>query len=172
MIPEGMACLILKTVSMESGQPEFLHYKRSHFVTRLPLSYRYSPAHAWVQSQPNGICRVGLTKFATRMLGDIVDHGFDTKVGSTIRPGDVLGWIEGFKAISDVFCIGQGKFVGSNAELKADVTLISEDPYGRGWLYEFEGEPDAGCVDVEAYRAILDATIDRMLEKQKGQEIA
>lgn len=172
MIPGRAACLIFKNVSMETGNSETLYYKRSHFVTRLPLSYRYSPAHAWVMTQANGISRVGLTKFATRMLGDIVDHGFDTKVASPISPGEVLGWVEGFKAISDVFSIGQGTFIGSNPGLRPDVTLISEDPYGKGWLYEFEGEPDAGCVDVETYRAILDATIDRMLEKQKGQDIA
>lgn len=157
---------------MESGPSETLYYKRSHFVTRLPVSYRYSRAHAWVAGQADGSWRVGLTKFATRMLGEIVDHGFDATAGTSIKPGQVLGWIEGFKAISDVFCVGEGTFMGSNPGLSADVTLISEDPYGKGWLYEFAGQPDAGCVDVEAYRAILDATIDRMLEKQKDQDSA
>ena len=29
------------------------------------------------------------------------------------------------------------------------------------------GEPDAKCMDVQAYRTLLDATIDKILEKQK-----
>jgi glycine cleavage system H protein len=33
------------------------------------------------------------------------------------------------------------------------------------------GKPDAKCVDVHAYRAILDKTIDKILEKQKAEEI-
>ena len=51
--------------------------------------------------------------------------------------------------------------------LRENVKLISKDTYGAGWLYLVEGKPDPNCVDVEAYRDILDKTIDRMLEKQK-----
>jgi glycine cleavage system H protein len=152
---------------MTASPPDTLYYKRSHFVTRLPVSYRYSPAHAWIDSKAKGIWRVGLTRFATRMLGEIVEHALETPVGEVVKPGQVLGWIEGFKAISDVFCAGTGEFLGGNRDLKAKVSLISEDPYGNGWLYEFKGKPDSSCIDVQGYRAILDATIDRILEKQR-----
>jgi glycine cleavage system H protein len=115
---------------------------------------------------------VGLTKFATRMLGEVVDHGFEVSPGAAVKPGQVVGWVEGFKAISDLFCVGQGEFASCNLALQARVTLISADPYGQGWLYQFKGEPDARCLDVEGYRAILDDTIDRILENQKGSKIA
>jgi hypothetical protein len=49
--------------------------------------------------------------------------------------------------------------------------LVSEHPYDQGWLYQFKGQPDARCVDVNSYRAILDETIDRILEKQKNDPI-
>ena len=161
---------MVETVRMESSPSDTLSYKRSHFVTRLPVSYLYSAAHAWLANRSEGVWRVGLTRFATRMLGEIVDHALETPPGSAVKPGQVVGWIEGFKAISDVFCAGSGEFMGGNPTLRTNVTLISEDPYGKGWLYEFKGEPDVGCVDVHAYRAILDATIDRMLEKQNVDE--
>lgn len=157
---------------MEASPSDRLSYKRSHFVTHLPVSYRYSPAHAWLAAGSDGVWRVGLTRFATRMLGEIVDHAFDTPSGTVVKPGQVVGWIEGFKAITDVFCAGDGEFIGGNPSLRSNVTLISEDPYGEGWLYEFKGQPEAGCVDVQGYRAILDATIDRILEKQKDEENA
>ena len=51
------------------------------------------------------------------------------------------------------------------------INLISKEPYGAGWLYLLEGRPDAKCVDVHAYREILDKTIDRILAQQKGEEI-
>lgn len=146
-----------------------LHYKRSHFVTQLPLDYRYSPSHAWI-GRHEQTWRVGLTKFASRMLGEIVDVGFEPATGATIKQGDVLGWIEGFKAISDVFCIAEGQFAGINPDLKAEIELITRDPYGRGWLYQVTGQPDPQCVDVYAYRDILDQTIDRILAKQKSEE--
>lgn len=155
---------------MQTGEPERLFYKRSRFVTHLPRSYCYSRSHAWAARAEAGVWRVGLTRFATRMLGEVVDHGFDTPLGSPIRPGQVVGWIEGFKAISDLFCIGEGEFAGGNPALKENIRLVSEDPYGQGWMYQFKGCPDPACVDVLGYRAILDETIDRILEQQKSQE--
>src|ERR1044071_10105469 len=146
-----------------------LHYKRSHFVTQLPVDYRYSAAHAWIARHDDKTCRVGLTKFATRMLGEIVDVGFESSPGTPVKQGDVIGWIEGFKAISDIFCIAAGEFAGANNELKGQMDLVSRDPYGRGWLYLVTGHPDPGCVDVYGYRAILDQTIDRILAKQKSE---
>ena len=56
-----------------SARDESLYYRRSRFTTRLPRDRRYSPAHYWLFEESPGIWRVGLTKFATRMLGDIVE---------------------------------------------------------------------------------------------------
>ena len=105
------------------------------------------------------------------MLGDMVDHGFEAERGSSVEPGQILGWIEGFKAISDIFCVASGVFEGNNAVLKEKITLVNKDCYSAGWLYMIEGTPDTRCVDVHGYRKILDKTIDKILEKQKGEEI-
>jgi glycine cleavage system H protein len=155
---------------MDTANPKTLHYKRSHFATQLPVEYLYSPSHLWLAGQGGGLWRVGLTKFATRMLGDLVDCGFELKPDSPVTSGEIIGWVEGFKAISDIYCVLEGNFCGANPVLKEKVTAISKDPYDTGWLYEVRGQPDAKCVDVQAYRALLDQTIDRILEKQKGDE--
>ena len=155
-----------------AAKTKTLHYKRSHFVTQLPVDYLYSPSHFWLASQAGDLWRVGLTKFATRMLGDMVDCGFELKAGSPVASGQIIGWVEGFKAISDVYCVLDGNFSGANPVLKEKITLINKDPYGAGWLYEVSGKPDAKCVDVQAYKALLDKTIDRILEKQKGDQAA
>jgi glycine cleavage system H protein len=113
---------------------------------------------------------VGLTKFATRMLGEMVDHGFEVEAGAAVQCGQIIGWVEGFKAISDLFCVVEGEFLGSNSALKERISLISKDPYQKGWLYEVKGQPDVKCLDVHAYRDLLDKTIDRILARQKGDE--
>ena len=146
-----------------------LHYKRSHFATQLPADFLYTASHAWIAPQAPGFWRIGLTKFATRMLGEMVDHGFEVEANAAVQTGQIVGWVEGFKAISDLFCIASGRFCGGNPALRENVKLISKDPYGAGWLYAVEGTPDPNCVDVQAYRNILDKTIDRMLEKQKSE---
>jgi glycine cleavage system H protein len=148
-----------------------LHYKRSHFATQLPVEYRYSPSHCWIAKQEDACWRVGFTKFAVRMLGEMVDHGFEIEPDATVAAGQIIGWVEGFKAISDVFSIAEGNFGGANSVLKERITLINKDPYGAGWLYMVRGQPDSRCVDVQEYRAILDKTIDKILEKQKTEEI-
>jgi glycine cleavage system H protein len=156
---------------MDTAQPKTLPYKRSHFATQLPLDYLYSPSHAWVAVRDGDACRVGLTKFATRMLGEMVDHGFEIETGASVQCGQIIGWVEGFKAISDLFCIAEGAFAGSNPVLKENIRLITRDPFGAGWLYEVRGQPDTKCLDVHAYRDLLDKTIDRILAQQKGEEI-
>lgn len=47
--------------------------------------------------------------------------------------------------------------------------MVNKDPFGDGWIYQIEGTPDARCMDVTTYRAVLDKTIDKILEKQKGE---
>jgi glycine cleavage system H protein len=140
-----------------------VYYRRSRFTTHLPADRRYSPAHYWLLEESPGVWRVGLTKFATRMLGDIVEFEFAAAPGSAIETGDEIGSIEGLKAVTTVFSAGTGTFLAEGAALRRDVTLAESDPYGGGWLYRLQGEPAADTVDVHGYVAILDATIDKML---------
>ena len=108
-------------------------------------------------------------KGADKLLRLIVDLGFEPAPGAPLKQGDVIGWIEGFKAISDIFSIAEGEFAGANSGLKKEIELVSRDPYGRGWLYLVNGRPDPRCVDVYGYRDILDQTIDRILAKQESE---
>ncbi len=153
-----------------ASENKTLLFKRSHFATRLPVDCIYSPSHFWARQGEDGVWRIGFTKFATRMLGDMVDHGFEVKAGAAIAPGQILGWVEGFKAISDVYNFCAGEFAGTNPELQIDISLINKKPYTDGWLYEARGTLDNKCVDAKGYAAILNQTIDKMLEQQKARE--
>ena len=149
---------------------ETIAYKRSRFSTRLPAGYRYTPSHYWLLEIEPGVWRVGFTKFATRMLGDIVEFEFKVQPGTAIEPGLVLGWTEGFKAMSDIFSAASGVFLGANAALTGAITLIDHDPYGEGWLYSVHGAPDPRSTDVNGYVAVLDATVDTMLKGRYDQK--
>lgn len=140
-------------------------YKRSRFSTHLPPDRRYTPSHFWLLEVGTGLWRVGFTKFATRMLGELVEHGFEVKPGSAVSPGDTIGWVEGFKATTDLYCVATGLFRGANPDLERDPALLDADPYGQGWLYAVEGEPDAAVVDAAGYVAMLDLAIDKIQGK-------
>lgn len=152
--------------------PTTILYKRATFVTQLPVTYRYAPSHCWLSQTPEGLWRVGFTKFALRMLGELVDVQFDRPDGSVLQPGDVIGTIEGFKAVSDLFCVGTGTFRGGNPILRTDLEILAREHNTAGWLYQFEGQPDSRCLDVQGYQGLLDATIDRILAKQQAEENA
>ena len=147
---------------------ETVFYKRATFVTHLPSTFLFSPSHYWLAAEDSDVWRVGFTKFATRMLGDLVEHQFEKRSGEHVLSGEIVGSVEGFKAISDLYSPVDGRFIEGNPLLLSDVDLISRDPYGEGWLFRIEGTPDSRCFDVEGYGQLLDATIDRMLEKQQS----
>jgi len=140
-----------------------IYYKRSRFLTHLPVGHLYTRSHYWLAEVEKGTWRIGMTRFASRMLGDIVEFGFNAKPGETVTVGQPIGWLEGFKAISDIYCVGDGAFHRQNPALDQDITLLDTKPYAEGWLYEILGNPEPQAMDVNNYIAILDETIDRML---------
>lgn len=155
---------------MAGDAPKPVYYKRSRFSCRLLADRLYTPGHYWVMESAPGLWRVGFTKFATRMLGDLVEHGWEPKPGDPVTVGQAIGWVEGFKALTDLYCVIEGEFAGANPALDEDVTLTDSDPYGRGWLYAVRGTPDPAATDVHGYVAVLDLAIDKMLDKAGGTD--
>jgi glycine cleavage system H protein len=143
-----------------------VYYKRARFTTRLPVNRRYTAAHFWLLEESPGIWRVGFTKFATRMLGDLVEYELSASPGTHVDIGQEIGSLEGFKAVTALYSAAEGKMLGRGEQVAADITIVESDPYGQGWLYRVSGRPDPDSVDVHGYVGILDATIDRMLESR------
>jgi len=145
---------------------EEFHYKRSRFATRLFSDRLYTAGHSWLRREEGDLWRVGFTKFAVRMLGEAVEMAFEVQAGSDVKTGQPIGWIEGFKAVTDLYAPFAGVFVEGNPALSKEIDLIQSDPAGRGWLYSLKGTPGKDCLDAQGYVAVLDATIDKMLGKR------
>src|SRR5688572_32857152 len=108
---------------MPEESAQTIYYKRSRFSSRLPADRLYTPSHFWLLEVEPGVWRVGFTKFATRMLGDLVEHGFEARPGDAVRVGQAIGSVEGFKALKDLYCVADGQFLGTNPALEKDHTL-------------------------------------------------
>lgn len=147
-----------------------LYYRKSRFSTRLPDFYLYSASHYWLRKTGPDEYRVGLTRFATRMLGDFVEIDISVQPGEELSEGQPIGWIEGFKALSDVYCVASGTFIERNRALDTNPDLLDKDPYDTGWLFSYNGTAPASAVDVQGYVALLDTAIDKMLEAQKRDD--
>ena len=149
---------------------ETIRFRHAHFSARFPVGCRYAPSHFWMATASGapaaadhrGLWHVGFTKFATRMLGELVEMTLEVPAGAEVRGGDRLGTVEGFKAVSDLYSVMDGTLRGANPGLTAEACLTHADPYGAGWLYAVEGVPAAGSLDVHAYIALLAETIDRL----------
>lgn len=150
---------------MNCDPQEFVRYKRSRFSTRLPEHCLYTASHCWLWEREPGLWRVGYTRFATRMLGELVENDFEVKPDAPVSVGQIIGWVEGFKAATDVYCVIEGTFVTGNQALTANVALLDEDNHGEGWLYEARGQPEPNAMNVKQYTAILDLAIDKIQGK-------
>jgi glycine cleavage system H protein len=62
-----------------------------------------------------------------------------------VRLGDAIGWFEGFKARSDLYCVVSGRFLGGNPALADDVDVIDRDRWEAGWLYALKGRSTRGA---------------------------
>ena len=143
-----------------------VRYKRSRFSTRLLENRLYTAGHSWLEREEGDLWRIGFTKFAIRMLGEIVELGFETKPGSPVETGQVIGWLEGFKAVTDIFSPLSGRFEGFNPAVDENIKLLTTEPYRRGWLFKVQGQPGEDCLDVHGYVSLLDTTIDKMLGRR------
>ena len=148
---------------------ETVRFRHSHFTARFPVAHRYAPSHFWmsrrgepVDASGAEVWRVGMTRFATRMLGELVEMLLDVGPGDVVAAGQRLGSVEGFKAVSDLFSVVEGVFLGTNPLLATEACLTHSDPHGSGWLYEVRGRPAAGDLDVHGYVELLAGTIDRL----------
>jgi len=153
---------------------ETVRFRHAHFSARFPVDCLYTPSHFWLRPADGSdgqaasgdaaprLWHVGFTKFATRMLGELVEMVLEVQPGQTIAGGDRLGTVEGFKAVSDLFCVVDGTLAAANPALTAEACLTHSDPYGAGWLYSVQGTPAPGHLDVHGYIALLTATIDQL----------
>lgn len=140
----------------------YLAYQRAKFKTRLPKGRLYTRSHFWIGPEAPDGRQIGFTKFATRMLGEMVEFDFEVTSGAEIDVGQAIGWFEGFKAVTDLYSPMAGTFAGPNPELEEILGELHRTPYDRGWLYRVQGTPPDDALDAGGYAAFLDGTIDRM----------
>jgi glycine cleavage system H protein len=146
------------------------YFKQARFTTRLPNVYSYARSHYWICEIEPGVMRIGMTKFAARMLGDFVEIGFNVATGEPVERGQAIGSIEGFKAVADLYNAVKGVFLGRNPAIERSPDLVDTDPYDLGWLYQIQGSMSDDLLDVSGYIGVLNATIEKMLEDSQKQE--
>jgi len=104
-----------------------------------PKKLRYAPTHEWA-SLEGDTCTIGITKFAVEQLTDIVYIELPD-VGDHVFKGDGFGEIESVKAVSDLYSPVDGEVTAVNEKLANDPSIVTNDPYGKGWMVKVKVEP-------------------------------
>ena len=128
-------------------------------MSEIPTDLKYTSEHEWVRREDSGTLLVGLTDYAQEQLGDLV-YVDTPEVGASFAAGDVCAVVESVKAASDVYAPAGGEVVAVNGVLEESPELISNDPYGEGWLFEMEPEDPAEweeLLDPDQYEELLDS---------------
>jgi glycine cleavage system H protein len=109
-----------------------------------PSNLRYAPTHEWAKLDGD-IVTVGITKFAVEQLTEPTFLELPA-VGKALLAGKPLGIIESVKSTSDIYAPVAGTVVERNESLiddaktkrKGDLTLVNDDPFGKGWLVKIK----------------------------------
>jgi glycine cleavage system H protein len=119
-----------------------------------PTTLKYTPTHEWVHLDGD-VATLGISKFAVDQLTDLIVIDLP-KVGATLTQGKPFGEVESVKAVSDLYAPIGGEVVEVNDAVTADVQILAEDPYTKGWLVKIKvGDTSvlAGLLDHDAYQA-------------------
>lgn len=117
---------------------------------------RYTKEHEWVRLEGD-VAIVGISRFATEKLGDIVSVDFP-ELGAVLKAGDEFAAVDSVKATSGVYAPLSGKIVELNDAIQGSPETINADPEGAGWFcriaFTDRGEFDA-LMDQAAYDAFV-----------------
>ncbi len=107
----------------------------------VPKDLRYAKTHEWARLEGE-LCTVGITQFAVEQLTDVVAVELP-KVGKPVTASDEKGFgvIESVKAVSDLYAPVGGAVAEVNQAAIDDPTVVSGDPYGKGWLIKVKVVP-------------------------------
>lgn len=118
--------------------------------------YSYTKDHEWISApaaQAVGAkVKIGITAKATCELGDIVFLDLPEE-GSEVTAGEACGEVESTKSVSQLFAPVSGKVTAVNQAAIDEPSVVNDEPYEGGWLFEVEVTAVGEVMDADAYLA-------------------
>ena len=97
---------------------------------------KFSKQHEWA-SMDGEVATIGITKHATKMLGDVVFVELPEK-GKNIEKDGQAGVVESTKAASDIYSPLAGEIVEINQSIVDDPSAVNKDPEGNAWFFKIK----------------------------------
>jgi glycine cleavage system H protein len=97
---------------------------------------RFTDQHEWVRLDGE-VATVGITRYATEQLGDVVFVELPEK-GRKVGKGGEAAVVESVKAASEVYAPVAGEVTDANAALADEPAKVNADPEGEGWFFKLK----------------------------------
>jgi glycine cleavage system H protein len=113
----------------------------------------FADTHEWVHiaSQAGGkIATVGISAHAVEALTDLVYMELPP-VGKKVSSGQPFGEVESVKATSDLYSPVDGEIVEVNSSLPDNLDVLSNDPYGKGWIIKVKLSNESSLANLMDY---------------------
>jgi glycine cleavage system H protein len=128
------------------------------------LARAYDPeTHLWVLDLGGGRLRLGLDALGVETSGTLAALAF-VEPGTHLAPGEPFGSLEAAKFVGPFLAPVAGRLAAVNEAVLGDPSLVERDPYGAGWLVEFDtagpGVPGALVAGADAVAAWFTATVE------------
>ncbi|MBP7148323.1 MAG: glycine cleavage system protein H [Acidobacteria bacterium] len=106
---------------------------------QLATDRAYHPGHTWARYLGEGLARVGVDDFASRLIGtpDAVEL---PAVGAVVRAGRPLARVRRGARRTSVVAPISGVVTAVNRELLEKPARLGQSPYSEGWMVEVKGD--------------------------------
>ena len=102
----------------------------------VPGDLKYTASHEWVRIEGE-IAVTGITEFAVKALSDLVYVDLP-EIADLTEKGHPYAEVESVKAVADVLAPISGEVEEINEEVVDNLSFLSDDPYGKGWLAKIQ----------------------------------
>ena len=131
----------------------------------LPETLHYHRGHTWAKVVSPDTAVIGIDDFARKLLGQVKTVRAP-RIGRWVRQGAEVARFEGENRMADVVSPVEGEVIAVNHNLAREPEAVSEDPYGRGWLYKVRASNLGANM-----RNLLDGTMARRFTEDAREQL-
>jgi glycine cleavage system H protein len=125
---------LIKSPAVKRGVKKVMEFF-SFEKLRIPEGIYYDKAHTWTFLEKNGTASVGADDFLVQLTG-AVKLNYHKQAGDFVKKGEVLADAEKDGKSLQLVAPVSGEIRKTNDALSELPELLTEDPYGKGWIYK------------------------------------
>ncbi|MHC1705907.1 MAG: glycine cleavage system protein H [Bacteroidales bacterium] len=125
-------------------------------ILNIPQGIYYCKNHTWAFLEKNGSARIGLDDLLFHIVGEIKFTNLRNS-GDIITKGDLIAELDQNGRTLSIYAPISGIILNKNSAIIEDSAILSEDPYGKGWVYRLK--PTNWKAETSSYYLAEEATV-------------